>query len=215
LLHAGGAGRRAIARVFGDRFRRGETFDDVRFHGMTDRAIIRGGLERVGLPADEATIDGICAAYLAALAAEMPRSEGFRVLPGVRELLVALDARDGVAVGLGTGNLREGARIKLRHAAIDHHFAFGGYGCDDEDRATIIRLAAERGTMHLGARPGECRVVVIGDTLRDVAAARAIGAEALTVETGGATAAELLAGGATWAFADLTDAAVLPALVGG
>src|SRR6185503_14853567 len=57
LLHAGGAGRRAVARVFGERFARREVFDDVRFHGMTDRAIVRGGLVRAGLAADEAAID--------------------------------------------------------------------------------------------------------------------------------------------------------------
>jgi len=181
---------------------------------MTDRAIIRGGLQRVGLPADEATIDGICATYLAALADEMPRSEGFRVHPGVRELLASLSDRRGVAVGLGTGNLREGARIKLEHARLHHHFAFGGFGCDHEDRTAIVDLAAARGAEHLGVPRAACRVVVIGDTPRDVAAARDIGAEAVTVETGGIAAAELLAAGATRAYPDLAAPKVLEALLG-
>jgi phosphoglycolate phosphatase-like HAD superfamily hydrolase len=212
LLHGGGSGRRAVERVFGERFARREVFDAVRFHGMTDRAIVRGGLVRAGLPADEAAIDALCAAYLAALAEEVPRAEGFRVMPGAAALLDALDGRPGVAVGLGTGNLREGARIKLEHARLYHHFAFGGFGCDAEDRAELIRIGAERGARHVGRDLADCRVIVIGDTPKDVAAAQAIGALSLTVETSGFSAADLLAAGATWAFADLTAAGVLPAL---
>jgi phosphoglycolate phosphatase-like HAD superfamily hydrolase len=182
---------------------------------MTDRAIIRGGLERVGLPADDATIDRICATYLDALADEMPTSKGFVVHPGVRELLDALTERDDVAVGLGTGNLREGARIKLEHAGIHHHFLFGGYGCDHELRPEIIRLAAERGAAHLGRPLDACRVVVIGDTPRDVEAARAVGAETLAVETGGIASDVLRAAGATWVVPDLTAAGVFELLVSG
>jgi phosphoglycolate phosphatase-like HAD superfamily hydrolase len=215
LLHAGGAGRRAVARVFGDRFARTGLFDDVRFHGMTDRAIVRGGLERAGHAADDATIDAICAAYLAALADEVPRSAGFRVYPGVRALLERLAGRDGVAVGLGTGNLREGARIKLEHAGIERHFAFGGFGCDHEDRAELVRIGAERGARRLGEPLAACRLVVIGDTPKDVAAARAIGADSLVVETGGIAAAELAAAGATWVFGDLTAGGVLDLVLHG
>jgi phosphoglycolate phosphatase-like HAD superfamily hydrolase len=212
LLHAGGAGRRAVARVFGEHFARREVFDDVRFHGMTDRAIVRGGLARAGLAVDEAAIDAVCAAYLAALADEVPRSAGFRIMPGAAGLLDALAGRAGLAVGLGTGNLREGARIKLEHARLSHHIAFGGFGCDAEDRAALLRIGAERGARHLGAELGDCRIVVIGDTPKDVAAAQAIGAESLTVETSGFAAAELRAAGATWAFPDLAAEGVLAAL---
>lgn len=214
LLHAGGAGRRAIVRVFAERYGRREVFDDVRFHGMTDRGIVRDGLVRAGFPVDEPTIDAICEAYLVALADEVPRSTGFKLHPGVEPLLGRLAGRDGVAVGLGTGNLREGARIKLEHARIQHHFGFGSFGCDQEDRATIIGLGAERGAARLQVPREACRVVVIGDTPRDVAAAQAIGAEAVTVETSGYTAAALLAAGATRAFRDLADPDVLSALVG-
>ena len=213
LLSAGGAGRRAVVRIFGDRFARPEVFDDVRFHGMTDRAIIRAGLECLHLPADEDAIDVLCAAYLAALAIEIPRSEGFRVLPGVAALLEGLAGRAQLAVGLGTGNLREGARIKLEHAGLFHHFAFGGFGCDAEDRAALLSVGAQRGARHLGMAPDACRLVVIGDTPKDVAAARAIGAASLAVATSGFTTAELMAAGATWAFADLAARGVRETLV--
>jgi phosphoglycolate phosphatase len=213
LLSAGGAGRRAVVRIFGDRFARPEVFDDVRFHGMTDRAIIRAGLERLHLPADEDAIDALCAAYLVALAIEIPRSEGFRVLPGVAALLEGLAGRAQLAVGLGTGNLREGARIKLEHAGLFHYFAFGGFGCDAEDRAALLGVGVQRGARHLNVAADACRVVVIGDTPKDVAAARAIGAASLAVATSGFTTAELMAAGATWAFADLAARGVRETLV--
>jgi phosphoglycolate phosphatase len=200
--------------VFHAHFARGGVFDDVRFHGMTDRAIVRGGLERLGLPCGEAAIDAVCATYLAALADEMPRAHDFRVHPGVREVLDALAGRPHVTIGIGTGNLREGARLELEHARLAHHFAFGGYGCDHELRPEIVRIAAERGAARLGMPVAACRVVVIGDTPRDVEAARAIGAEALTVETGGVGSAELRAAGATWAVRDLAAAGVVDVLAG-
>jgi phosphoglycolate phosphatase-like HAD superfamily hydrolase len=182
---------------------------------MTDRGIVRRALERIPLAADEATIDAICADYLVALADEVPRATGFTLYPGVRELLAALAGRDGVAVGLGTGNLREGARMKLAHASLDEHFAFGGFGSDHEDRATIVSIGAERGAARLGLPVARCRVVVIGDTPHDVAAARAIGAESLAVETSGYAGDELRAAGATWAVSDFADPSALAALRGG
>jgi phosphoglycolate phosphatase-like HAD superfamily hydrolase len=214
LLYGGGAGRRAIVRVFEERYGRGAVFDDMRFHGMTDRAIVRRGLERADLPCDEPTIDDLCAAYLSALADEVPRSPAFRLYPGVVDILEALAGRSGIAVGLGTGNLREGARLKLEHAHLHHHFSFGGFGCDHEDRATLIRIGATRGAAQLGAVLEACRVVVVGDTPSDVAAALAIGAESVTVETSGFTTSALLAAGATRAFPTLAAPGVLAAVLG-
>jgi phosphoglycolate phosphatase len=213
LIYAGGAGRRAITRVFAERYGHPRLFDEVRFHGMTDRAIVREALGRAGLHCDERTIDDLCAAYLVALADEVPRSTGFTIHPGVPELLDWLSHEDGVAVGLGTGNLRQGARIKLEHARLMHHFTFGGYGCDDEDRPSLIGLGAERGASRLGVPLAQCRIVVIGDTPRDIAAAQAVGAAAVVVETGGFGAADLLAAGAQHAFRTLADEGVRAAIL--
>jgi len=214
LIYAGGAGRRAISRVFAERYGQPRLFDDVLFHGMTDRAIVRGALARAGLDGDERTIDEICAAYLVALADEVPRSTRFRIHPGVPALLEQLGGHADVAMGLGTGNLREGARIKLEHARLMHHFGFGGFGCDDEDRPSLLRLGAERGAATLGVPLADCRVVVIGDTPRDVAAAQAVGADVVTVETGGFTSADLRAAGAPRSFVTLADEGVIAAILG-
>lgn len=212
LIGAGGAGRRAVERAFVAECGRADQLDAVQFNGFTDPLIVRTGLELLGLPPEPARIEAILAAYLAVLPDELARATGFHVKPGVEALLAALVGRAGVAVGLGTGNLRAGAMLKLERAGLGAHFGFGGYGCDHADRAELLRIGAARGAAMLGAPPADCRVVVIGDTPRDVAAAHAIGAVCIGVGTGGIATDVLRAAGADVAVDALTDAAVLAAL---
>ncbi len=119
-----------------------------------------------------------------------------------------------MAIGLGTGNIERAAYIKLRHVGLDAHFTFGGFGSDHRIRSEIIRIAAERGCRLLGYPSTECLVVVIGDTIHDVDAARAIGARAIGVATSGVNPEELLARGAARAFRTLEDPLVRAALLG-
>ncbi len=215
LLSAGGAGRRALERAFAAQCGTAAPLHDVRFNGMTDPGIVRAGLERLGRPVSPALVTAILDDYVDLLDEELARTPAFEVHAGVPAVLEALATRRDVAVGLGTGNVRAGARRKLARAALDGHFAFGGFGCDHEDRAELLRIAVARGTDRLDRPAGGCRTVVIGDTPRDVAAARAIGAESLGVGTGGSAPAALRAAGATWAVGDLTAPAVLDFLCKG
>ena len=179
LISTGGAGRRSMdggvrqsstARAASRR----STFS---FAGMTDRAIVRNGLRALEGPdararASDDAIDRVLDAYLARLADEVARTRGRtassrgQVGPGL-----AAGARGGVpsAIGLGTGNVRRGAYAKLARGALDDAFAFGGFGCDAEDRTELLRVGAQRGAAALGAPLEDCRVVVIGDTPKDVA----------------------------------------------
>jgi phosphoglycolate phosphatase-like HAD superfamily hydrolase len=119
----------------------------------------------------------------------------------------------GHAVGLGTGNLRAGAQVKLERVSAYHYFPFGGFGCDAEVRSEVIRVGAERGAEQLGKPLSDCRVVVIGDTPKDVAAAQALGAESIGVGTGPYSPEALLDCGASHAFADLSAPGALEALL--
>jgi phosphoglycolate phosphatase len=218
LVTTAGTGRRALARAFGARFGRPAAPDGVRFDGMTDRAIVRAGLAAVGAPAAgpgaEAAIDAVLADYLELLEDEVRRAPDLALHAGVAAALDAVCGWGRVAVGLGTGNVRDGARIKLSRVGIYERFAFGGFGCDHEERAALLRVGAARGAARLGVAPGACRVVVVGDTPLDVAAARAIGAEAVGVGTSRFAPAALAAAGATAAFADLRAPGALAALRG-
>jgi phosphoglycolate phosphatase-like HAD superfamily hydrolase len=214
LLTTPGCGRRALERAFAALHGAHDVLRDVRFDGMTDRAIVRAGLIRLGQPESAEAIDAVLDAYVPYLEEEIAGTPGLALHRGVGELLSGLEDRPGIALGLGTGNIRPGARAKLQPLGIFERFRFGGFGCDHEDRAEILRLGAERGAALLRESVDACRVVVIGDTPRDVAAARAIGAECVAVGSASYACEALLASGATRAFASLADAGVLEAVAG-
>jgi phosphoglycolate phosphatase-like HAD superfamily hydrolase len=130
---------------------------------------------------------------------------GIRVHDGILRALDLAEARPEVALGLGTGNMREGARIKLGHAGIYHRFSFGGFGDDSIDRPAILAAGARRGAAQLGLLLPDCRVVVVGDTPKDIAAAQAIGADCVAVATGMHSVAELEAHRPTLACQNLND----------
>ena len=214
LIVTGGTGRRSVNRAFQKLHGRADACDSFGFDGMTDRLIARTGLAAIGVAASPDAIDAWLAEYLLALADEVARADGtrFRLLPGMQQAIsAALDAN--MAVGLGTGNVREGARIKLERVGVHHHFRFGGFGCDAEARPEVIRLGAERGASALGVPLAQCRVVVIGDTPRDVHAAASIGAECIAVATGSYSVEQLLASGAQHTFSDFSEPVALSALL--
>jgi len=210
----GGTGRRSVNRAFLTLYGRADACDSFGFDGMTDRLIARMGLEAIGIEATPEAIDGWLAEYLSALSDEVSRADAasFRLLPGMQEAISAAQNAH-MAVGLGTGNVREGAKIKLERVGVHHHFRFGGFGCDAEARPEVIRLGAERGAEQLGVPLAQCRVVVIGDTPRDVDAARAIGAECIGVATGRYSVEDLRTSGAHHTFADFSHSAALGALL--
>ena len=214
LVSTGGAGRQSIDRAFELLHGRPDACSHFAFDGMTDRSIARLGLQAIGVQPDDASIDALLASYVACLA-DAVRSvpdDRYIVHHGMREA-VAAGIAAGMAVGLGTGNVREGARVKLARVGLFEKFSFGGFGDDHELRPELIRRGAERGAAQLGIPLCEARVVVIGDTPKDVSAARAIGAESIGVATGGFTADQLRASGATAVFETLAEAGALEALL--
>lgn len=215
LVTTGGVGHRALERAFEQVYGRSDAFAHTRFDGMTDRAIVRRGLEAIGRTPTEAAIDAALPVYLEVLAEEVARADPrrYRVHPGMTEAVDAALQR-GMAVGLGTGNIKEGARLKLARVGLYERFAFGGFGCDHEDRTELVRRGALRGAQALGLPLEQCRVVVIGDTPKDVTAAMGIGAECIGVGTGSFSPAQLLACGAAHAFVTLAEPGALEAVLG-
>ncbi len=151
--------------------------------GRTDPEIARLMLGELGVPAER--IDAGMPAFRDACAREyarrVPADLSDRVAPGVPELLERLAARDDVTLSLVTGNLEPVARAKLGAAGIGHFFApgQGGFGSDHEHRAELPAIARRRAGDH--PREG---TVVIGDTPRDIACARADGVRVVAVATG-------------------------------
>jgi phosphoglycolate phosphatase-like HAD superfamily hydrolase len=214
LVNAGGAGKRAMAAAFEAVCQAPEAVERLDLRGMTDSAIFRDALRAIGHRSDDGVIARLAERYLSLLPGEIARADRYEVLPGVPGLLEALGGRPELVVGLGTGNLERGARIKLEHGGIDHHFPFGGFGSDHEAREEILRIGAERGAARLGVPLARCRVVVIGDTPRDVEAGLRIGGEVVGVGTGGYPPPRLIELGARYAFPDLSAPGVAAALEG-
>jgi phosphoglycolate phosphatase-like HAD superfamily hydrolase len=217
LVTTCGAGRRAIERSFEMRHGSKEVLA-FSFGGMTDKAIVRAGLLALGLSfADEAALEAEMEAtlgfYLTVLTEEVARTR-IRIHDGMERAMDMADARSNVALGLGTGNVRKGAEIKLGCVGIYHRFSFGGFGDDSIDRPTLLMAGARRGAEKLGAPIEDCRLVVIGDTPKDIAAAKAIGAESIAVATGMNDVAELRQFDPTAVFANLADPRAAEALFG-
>ena len=215
LLRAGGAGRRAVVHAFdevlGDS-RGTAAVESVDFAGRTDRWIVREVLVRCGVAVEGRLVDEVIELYVQRLPVELENAATFEVLPGARDLLEALSVHDGLVLGLGTGNVERAAFAKLRRGRLDSFFGFGGFGCDHEDRARLLEAGLERGRARL--QGAHSKVVVVGDTPHDVAAAKEIGAECVAVCTGWYGPEALVAAGATVIVDDLRDARVFEALAG-
>jgi phosphoglycolate phosphatase len=155
--------------------------------GRTDGEIARALLLGAGVSArqiDERAGD-VRAACCAAYARLCPPDLSDRVLAQVPELLADLAGRDDVRLSLVTGNYEPVARLKLGRAGIGHHFPVrqGGFGSDAEDRAMLPGIARKRAG-HDGIAFARERTIVIGDTPRDIACARADGVRCFAVATG-------------------------------
>ena len=204
LLRADGLARRTMERVFLELHGVPSAFAEVDFAGRTDRAILRDcyGLHRPDLGALEAEFDRFRARYLPYLEADLLAAGGCTVLPGVVPLLDALATRPDVVLGLGTGNFREAAALKLDSVGLWQRFRDGGFADDAEDRAAMIAAGLRRLSSGVD---GELVGWVVGDSPHDISAARANGLRCLAVATGRFSLDTLTALKPDAAFADLSD----------
>jgi phosphoglycolate phosphatase-like HAD superfamily hydrolase len=180
LLASGGAGKAAMEEALRREFDLPRVLDGVPYAGRTDRAIARDLFKVHSIPDSAANWQRFLLTYLGLLPEALQRHEG-RVLPGVSALLQDLRGRGDVALGLLTGNVRDGARLKLSHYALFDHFAFGAFGDAHFDRNDVALEALSVLRAHLGPAKTLTEIWVIGDTPLDVRCARAIGARAVAV----------------------------------
>ena len=195
LLDTGGAGGAAlldaVEEVFGVAR---ETLAPLNLAGATDKGVIRELFTQVQASLGEEPVAAYLECYLRHLQRRLHcQSFSGRLLPGVKDLLQALMGTKGIHLGLLTGNIRRGAQLKLARFGIHDHFKDGAFGDDAEDRNLLGAVAVERMASITGSTFANATVVVIGDTPKDIACARAIGARCLAVGTGTFAAQELRA----------------------
>lgn len=181
LISAGGAGTRSMNLAFRDLFGVRNAFEGIPMAGKTDIQIMKEGLMTHGISLNNGHLQSLMDCYVEILRREIDNPE--RTLhPGVKSALDLFQSLQ-YPLGLLTGNLEQGARIKLGAFGIDTCFIDGAYGSDDEDRDRLLPVAVKKFQRHgYHFAPHEC--VVIGDTPRDVQCAKIHGAFCIAVATG-------------------------------
>jgi len=207
LLSARGAGRRALARALRLVYGTAGAIEQYDLRGRTDLSIVYDVMEGAGLAREavKPRLGDCFEAYARGLVEEIGDGRGVVTLPGVAALVRRLDGVGDVMLGLLTGNIEEGARIKLEPTGLWRYFRTGAFGSDDADRRRLPSLAARRAQALVGYRFRPRDVVVVGDTPLDVECARCFGAVAMAVATGQHSRDQLESSGPDLLFDDLAD----------
>ena len=207
ILTARGAGRRALAAALNEVYGTAGDIERYDLRGRTDPRIVFDLMEGAGL-AREAVherLDACFEAYARGLAAEVGDGSGVVTHPGIADLVRRLSGTPEALVGLLTGNIEAGARIKLAPTGLQPYFRLGAYGSDHHDRRQLPSLAARRAHALTGHAFQPEQVLVIGDTPHDIDCARHFGAMAVAVATGLYPREELEASSPDLLFSDFSD----------
>jgi phosphoglycolate phosphatase-like HAD superfamily hydrolase len=202
----------ALAAVYGYR----GDLSRYDFSGRTDPQIAHMVLRDAGHAAHdiESALPRLWDRYLDGLA-KNATPERVQVMPGIRELLARLASHDDVVLALLTGNLEQGARLKLGGPGLNHYFAFGAFGSDSADRTDLPPIAMRRASEHLGCEFGGADVVIIGDSVYDVRCGVPYQATTIAVASGKTTAETLRAENPRHFFESAADVdAMMNAILG-
>jgi phosphoglycolate phosphatase len=203
LIDSGGAGVRSLDLALKDLFSIDNGFHGISMAGKTDTQIIKEGIMKHGLSGN-GTIDAVIKAYLNYLRREI-NNDRKHVKPGIYEVLEELKPLQDLGLGLLTGNIEEGARIKLEPFSLNEYFPAGAFGSDDEDRNNLLPIAVKRFEELFQQKIEADNCIIVGDTPRDVECAHIYGAMCIGVATGPYSYEDLIEAGADYVVHDLSD----------
>jgi phosphoglycolate phosphatase len=212
LISTAGAGKAAMDAALLEEFGIEKPIVPGSMSGRTDRGIARDQFLLHGIEDTEENWQRLVTAYVENLPRFLVLRSG-KVLPGIQPALEHLSGSE-VAVGLLTGNVPDGARIKLTHYRLFHHFSFGSFGDRHLTRDEIAHEALTITRQRLGETVAGEDILVIGDTPLDVQCARAIGAQVVAVATGVHSRQELADTRPDVLLDDLADPAPLWRMLG-
>jgi phosphoglycolate phosphatase-like HAD superfamily hydrolase len=205
LLSAGRAARESILAALSSVLGWTGSADGNDFSGKTDPQILRElVLDAVGGERFETTLPVVLDRYVEELARRL-RPEAVIPKPGVPALLARLAAEPRVTLGLLTGNIERGARMKLEPPGFNRYFPFGAFGDDSADRYCLPPVAIARARERTGCEFSGHSVVIVGDSVHDVACGRSLGLRSIAVATGPTSAEKLAAESPTALFTDFAD----------
>ena len=196
LVRAGGAGRKALDEAARKLYGKEGVCGEFSLAGRTDLWNFATAYRlATGRKPTKRAVARLYREYLRLLPGYVRRAareKTYILPPGIKTLLERLQREPGVLLGLGTGNIEAGARIKLGPSGFNGYFRFGGFGSDSFHRDRILRKAVSRAARPAGGRIQPRDVFVIGDTPFDVSAGRKAGYRTVAVGTGFASWAELV-----------------------
>jgi len=205
LLSAGRASRDALSRALADSRVEDVALDGHDFSGKTDPQIVRELLDGHVEPETMAALVGdVLVAYVSYLE-ELATPEAILPKKGIADLLAGLAVRPDVTLALLTGNLERGARLKLAPPQFNGYFRFGAFGSDHEDRYRLPAIAVSRAETETGHRFRSREIVIVGDSVHDVACGRPLGVKTVAVATGVTSRKRLAAERPDHLFDDFSD----------
>jgi phosphoglycolate phosphatase-like HAD superfamily hydrolase len=204
LIHSAGAGIESLKLSLAERFGIDDELGEIEIAGMTDSGIVMNILNKHQIPATNENVTAFLDTYVHFLSTELPRRSGL-LLPGVLELLNRLKARPQLVLALLTGNVSRGAQLKLEHYGVWHFFEFGAFADDHHDRNELGPFARARAQEKHGYEFSADKIDVIGDTPRDIACGKALGARTIAIATGSWPRTDLSAHKPDFLFDDLAN----------
>ncbi len=188
LIKAGGAGARALDHAVEAMTGHPRACDSIQLQGATDKTnfenAFKAGARRKPTKQQLAVLTQKYVDRLPLEVLASVKAKKYLKVKGVEKFLSKLSARKDLMIGLGTGNLKDGAFIKLEPSGLMKHFAFGGYGCDSHQRSEVLQKAVERAAKIARTKIKDNEVFIIGDTHRDVEAAKEAGYHSAVVLDG-------------------------------
>ncbi|MDI6800805.1 MAG: HAD family hydrolase [Thermodesulfovibrionales bacterium] len=205
LIDSGEAGSRSLNLAFRELFSIDNAFKGISMAGKTDTQIMKEGLSVHNIPDTNGMLPRVVNTYLKNLMVEI-NNDRKHIKTGVTDILDALSrGKNGYYLGLLTGNIEKGARIKLDPFALNSYFPFGAFGSDDEDRNKLLPVAVKRFEALYRGRIDYNNCIIVGDTPRDVYCSKPYGAACIAVATGPYPRESLLNAKADAVLDDMSD----------
>ena len=205
LLSARGMPKKAMSKVLSRRYS-GFNYDvSYDFSGRTDPQIIEHLLKYDNREVSDNLVTEILHDFCNELEREISDGQKPEIYPGVGSLIQRMEIMENIYLGLVTGNVSRGARIKLESAGLDHYFPVGGFGDDAKDRDQLPPIARKRAEIHYHTIFKPENILIIGDSVHDISCARNNGFRCLAVSTGKTSKEDLAAANPDFLESDLSE----------
>ena len=207
LISSDGAGRRAIGQAIARMFNVDISKISVNLSGKTDPQILHEILKASSFTEAEVEekMAEILEIYISLLQNQIDQSKKYIIHNGIPEILTKLENTENTFLGLLTGNIERGARMKLEKCKLNNYFPIGAYGSDSANRMELPKIATDRGSKHYELEFSPQEVTIIGDSIYDVMCAKGFGAKSLAVNTGSTKRDLLVEQEPDYLFEDMSD----------